>query len=306
VYEFLSQNLNLVLGLFAAAILGTAGLSLLLPHRHGQLKPAQSYLAGALLALIALGLLTSQLIGPALLINKFFFYAFALLSVLAGILMITSRDPINSALWFAVVILCSSGLFLLAGAQFIAAGTVIVYAGAIIVTFLFVIMLAQSHGRASYDRMARAPLVASMSSVAMLAAVAVCLLHARSGQPLAEGRIETRIVPAFDTLRVQNMPPGEDVALVIAKALPATAQFPMIQSDGALVGEAALEPGISPATRRRPTHVGGLGATLFIDHLVTVEVIGVILFVALIGAVSYATQRLGRSAGPTGPDHASA
>ena len=53
------------------------------------------------------------------------------------------------------MVLSTSGLFLLAGAQFLAAGTVIVYAGAIIVTFLFVIMLAQMEGRAQYDRAAR-------------------------------------------------------------------------------------------------------------------------------------------------------
>src|SRR5205085_8838218 len=74
-----------------------------------------------------------------------------------------TRNPIYSALWFAAVVLSTSGLFLLAGAQFLAAGTVIVYAGAIIVTFLFVIMLAQMEGRALYDRTARAPFRATLT-----------------------------------------------------------------------------------------------------------------------------------------------
>ena len=72
-------------------------------------------------------------------------------------LTVTSRNPIYSALWFASVVLSTSGLFLLAGAPFLAAGTIIVYAGAIIVTFLFVIMLAQMEGKALYDRAARRP-----------------------------------------------------------------------------------------------------------------------------------------------------
>src|SRR6185312_12131130 len=55
------------------------------------------------------------------------------------------------------VVLSTSGLFVLAGGQFLAAGTIIVYAGAIIVTFLFVIMLAQMEGKATYDRTAQAP-----------------------------------------------------------------------------------------------------------------------------------------------------
>ena len=72
----------------------------------------------------------------------------ALAAIVGGVLTVTSRNPIYSALWFASVVLSTSGLFLLAGAQFLAAGTVIVYAGAIIVTFLFVIMLAQMEGKA--------------------------------------------------------------------------------------------------------------------------------------------------------------
>ena len=82
---------------------------------------------------------------------------FALAAIIGGLLTITSRNPVYSALWFAMVVIATSGLFLLAGASFLAAGTIIVYAGAIIVTFLFVIMLAQMEGRAIYDRAARAP-----------------------------------------------------------------------------------------------------------------------------------------------------
>src|SRR6202008_5110718 len=82
---------------------------------------------------------------------------FGLAAIVGAVLTITSRNPIYSALWFALVVLATAGLFLLAGASFLAAGTIIVYAGAIIVTFLFVIMLAQMEGKAIYDRTARAP-----------------------------------------------------------------------------------------------------------------------------------------------------
>ena len=77
------------------------------------------------------------------------------MAIVGGLLTVTSRNPVYSALWFASVVLSTSGLFLLADAPFLAAGTIIVYAGAIIVTFLFVIMLAQMEGKADYDRAAR-------------------------------------------------------------------------------------------------------------------------------------------------------
>lgn len=40
-----------------------------------------------------------------------------------------------------------------------------------------------------------------------------------------------------------------------------------------------------------PSHVAGLGATLFTDHLISVEIVGAILFVALVGAVCIATPK---------------
>ena len=71
------------------------------------------------------------------------FYVFAAVAVLCAGLMITDRNPLYAALWFALTTLAVCGLFLINSAPFLAAATIIVYAGAIVVTFLFVIMLAQ-------------------------------------------------------------------------------------------------------------------------------------------------------------------
>ncbi len=70
-----------------------------------------------------------------------FFWVFAVVSVVAGVLVITRRSPVVSALWLVVVMFCLAGLFLLLHGFFLAAAQVIVYAGAIMVLFLFVIML---------------------------------------------------------------------------------------------------------------------------------------------------------------------
>ena len=52
----------------------------------------------------------------------------------------------------------------------------IVYAGAIVVTFLFVIMLAQSEGKAGYDRAARSPGSATLTCYLLL----WCLIYSLS------------------------------------------------------------------------------------------------------------------------------
>lgn len=70
-----------------------------------------------------------------------FFWVFAVVSVVAGVLVITRRNPVTSALWLVVLMFCLAGLFLLLHGFFLAVAQIIVYAGAIMVLFLFVIML---------------------------------------------------------------------------------------------------------------------------------------------------------------------
>lgn len=99
------------------------------------------------------------------------FFTFALAAILSAILMITNRNPVYSALWFALVTLSVCGLFLLQFAPFLAAATVIVYAGAIVVTFVFVIMLAQQSGATVYDQRSRQPFLATVLAILLLAAL---------------------------------------------------------------------------------------------------------------------------------------
>jgi NADH-quinone oxidoreductase subunit J len=81
------------------------------------------------------------------------FWLLAVVTLGSGVAMISSKSPVYSALWFAMSLVGSAGLFLMQGAQFLGGATIVVYAGAIVVTFLFVIMLAQPEGHAVYDRL---------------------------------------------------------------------------------------------------------------------------------------------------------
>ncbi|MFV0442568.1 MAG: NADH-quinone oxidoreductase subunit J [Planctomycetaceae bacterium] len=96
-------------------------------------------------------------------------------ALLCGTLMITSRNPAYGALWFALVTLCTCGMFLEQSAPFLAAATIIVYAGAIIVTFLFVIMLAQTEGETTYDQRSRRPFLSTLAAFVLLGLVLTSL-----------------------------------------------------------------------------------------------------------------------------------
>lgn len=73
-----------------------------------------------------------------------FFYIFAALTLLCAVMVVAnpfSRNPVTSAMFLVLTIVCMAGLFVLLHAFFLAAVQVLVYAGAVMVLFLFVIML---------------------------------------------------------------------------------------------------------------------------------------------------------------------
>lgn len=69
------------------------------------------------------------------------FWILSMLALFSAIMVLISKNPINSVLWLIVVFFCISGHYLLLNAQFLAIVNIIVYAGAIMVLFLFVVML---------------------------------------------------------------------------------------------------------------------------------------------------------------------
>ena len=69
------------------------------------------------------------------------FYIFSITIILSALMVIFSRDPINSVLFLIFSFVNAAGIFLLAGAEFLALILVIVYVGAVAVLFLFVVMM---------------------------------------------------------------------------------------------------------------------------------------------------------------------
>ncbi len=69
------------------------------------------------------------------------FYLLALVSVAAGFLVITARNPVHSVLFLILTFFSAAGLFVLLGAEFLAMLLVVVYVGAVAVLFLFVVMM---------------------------------------------------------------------------------------------------------------------------------------------------------------------
>jgi NADH-quinone oxidoreductase subunit J len=73
--------------------------------------------------------------------TPFFFYLLSATLLIGGVLVITRKNAVHSALALITALLAQAGLYLMLYAPFVAGVQIILYAGGIMVLFLFVIML---------------------------------------------------------------------------------------------------------------------------------------------------------------------
>jgi NADH-quinone oxidoreductase subunit J len=69
------------------------------------------------------------------------FYAFATVLLVAGLCVITARNPVHAALFLVLSFFTAAAIWLLLRAEFLAITLVLVYVGAVMVLFLFVVMM---------------------------------------------------------------------------------------------------------------------------------------------------------------------
>ena len=74
-------------------------------------------------------------------LTEFIFFSLSIMIFLAGLLVIFSKNPVQSVLFLVVVFCLSAQLFVLLEVDFLAMVLIIVYVGAIAVLFLFIVMM---------------------------------------------------------------------------------------------------------------------------------------------------------------------
>ena len=113
--------------------------------------------------------------------------SFILLSVMAigsGIMMILSKNPVNSILWLIVLFFAISGHYILLNAQFLAIVNIIVYAGAIMVLFLFVVMLMNLNAESEPAKNHRLQFIAIISGGSLLLIVLSAIMTVKDAHPV--------------------------------------------------------------------------------------------------------------------------
>ena len=302
--------------LYAICAIGAAGLYLMLRPGSASLRSAGAIIG--LAALVWLGKTAiDALAGPGAGglaawwggDSPAFYALFALIAVAGAVRMVTHQRPVYAALYFVVVVLASAALFLMLQAEFMAFALVIVYAGAILITYLFVLMLAQQaqseedmRALAEYDRTPREPLTAVVVGFIMVAVLADALFGVRGDQRSAASlRPATALVAADRAWQdLEMMPRVRDAA--IREAAPFTREIVPDAGGGVLVirdgrafakvvdAEGQTREVELPASAR-PTNTQRVGLALVADFPVSLELAGVILTMAMFGAVILARRQ---------------
>ena len=166
------------------------------------------------------------------------FYLFAFSAVAAGVMVISSRNPVHSVLFLITAFFSAAGLFILMGAEYLAMLLVVVYVGAVAVLFLFVVMMLD-----------------------------VDFVELKQGflqyLPIGGALVFLLLVELAMVVAVWAVPSEED----LARAHPSPRAGEIV-SDGA-----------------GPSNIEALGLILYTDYVHYFQIAGIVLLVAMIGAI---------------------
>jgi len=159
------------------------------------------------------------------------FYVFAAVTVAAGVMVISARNPVHSVLFLILAFFNAAGLFVLMGAEFIAMILVIVYVGAVAVLFLFVVMMLD-----------------------------INFVELRQGF-------------------LQYLPIGALVGLVLM------AELVLILGSWAIAPDTAERAASPTPAMTEVTNTHAIGSVLYTDYIYLFQAAGVILLIAMVGAI---------------------
>jgi NADH-quinone oxidoreductase subunit J len=134
-----------------------------------------------------------------MLIDTILFYVFAALILGGGILTITRRNAVHSAICLIVSLLGVAGLYLLQQAEFLFAVQIVLYVGGIMVLFLFVIMLVNLDQAARERQFNGAWMVALAAVLAVGAEIGYFLYRGGGAFHVAEAAVGPPVAAAGNT-----------------------------------------------------------------------------------------------------------
>lgn len=290
------------LALYIACALGAVGVALALPTRGISWRVPGGILAAGAGGLVVL--LISLRAHDNDQLPNVYFYVFAALALGSALRMISHPRPVYSALYFILTIIASSGVYVILAAEFMAFALIIIYAGAILITYLFVIMLAtqapvegDDELQADYDAQAREPMIASGVGFVLLAVLTTMMFNGlgvlrepdasevaeRETDVLASLPLKVDRVLADAGLLEEHERVGRVGEAGESKAAINT-ELRTIVIENTQTGESRSLDADQWPEGLYATNTEMVGKSLLVDHPGAIEIAGVILLMAMLGA----------------------
>ncbi len=193
------------------------------------------------------------------------FYLFSLLTVVSAGAVVYSKNPVYSVLWLIFAFFNSAGLFVLLGAEMLAMLLVIVYVGAVAVLFLFVVMMLNiksSTLKKSFQ--SYLPVGLLLATILFIEIFAVITFSVNKVE-------EDEKVYFFKKTEVEKIV-DEDKNSLLDEVLKADK-------------EAEQKPRIKIRNVNKNTNAHKIGNVLYTEYFLMFQISGLILFVAMIGAI---------------------
>ena len=128
-----------------------------------------------------------------MIVESLVFYSIATALLLAGVMVISARNPVHSVLFLIASFFLAAGLFVLLGAEFLAMTLIIVYVGAVAVLFMFVVMMLDVTAAELRRGVSRYLPLGAMIGLALLAELVMVM--SRWGKPVALAKPDSPIPP---------------------------------------------------------------------------------------------------------------
>ena len=157
--------------------------------------------------------------------TSIFFYTFSAVMLFASFKVITSRNPVHSALYLVLCFFQASAIWMLLQAEFLSITLILVYVGAVMVLFLFVVMMLDINIEAMRKGFwSHFPLAASIGAVLALELASVLLGGFRLTQApvtaaLPEGQQYSNTKELGIVLYTEYLYPLEVAAVILLVAI---------------------------------------------------------------------------------------
>ena len=157
--------------------------------------------------------------------TSIFFYTFSAVMLFAAFKVITSRNPVHSALYLVLCFFQASAIWMLLQAEFLSITLILVYVGAVMVLFLFVVMMLDINIEAMRKGFwCHFPLAASIGAVLALELASVLLGGFRLTQApvtaaLPEGQQYSNTKELGIVLYTEYLYPLEVAAVILLVAI---------------------------------------------------------------------------------------